>query len=103
MPKMPLLHRDHPELRDLGRVVRSEGAGKKRKAFPPRRWVLRINGEPTRAARREGRGKEKNFNEPREPLLPPKRNNDAQSGSTDPPGSPEIQRRRSKRALQYGY
>lgn len=70
MPKMLLLCSDHPELSDLGRVVRSEGARKERKAFPPTGRVLGINGEPTRAARRERRGKEKNINESREPLLP---------------------------------
>lgn len=43
MPKMLLLHDDHPELRNLGSVLRRERAGKKRNAFPPRGRVLRIN------------------------------------------------------------
>uniref|UniRef100_A0A8C4KXQ5 Biogenesis of lysosome-related organelles complex 1 subunit 1 n=1 Tax=Equus asinus asinus TaxID=83772 RepID=A0A8C4KXQ5_EQUAS len=54
----------------------TSGGGEKREGwkreegFPSQKEAAEINSEPARAARRERRGKEKNFNESRKPLWP---------------------------------
>lgn len=71
----------------------TSGGGEKREGwkreegFPSQKEAAEINSEPARAARRERRGKEKNFNESRKPLVPHRPRGDEQPGNTNPLGA----------------